>query len=161
MVFFSSDSIIIRIRKFITSNSIDSKTMIVEIARSWLDTPYAAHQSAKGVFCDCVGFLLGVAKELGHNIEIENYSSVPTGNSLVKILDTHLVRVDRIYPVPGDILCFKTSYRGLPTHVGIATNIGLIHADSRVKKVVETSLGYWERLIVGYWILGEKNGKNN
>lgn len=130
---------------------------IIIKAREWVGTPYAHHQSVKGIYCDCVGFLLGVARELGHNIQLDNYDPVPTGNSLTKTLDTYLVKVDRVFPNPGDILCFKTSYRGLPTHVGIATDIGLIHADQRVGKVVETQLGYWKKLIVGYWILGEKD----
>jgi cell wall-associated NlpC family hydrolase len=125
---------------------------VVSIAREWLNTPYADHQSVKGVYCDCVGFLLGVAHEMGHPIKIENYNLIPRGDSLIQELDRHLIQVEQEYPSVGDILCFKTSFRGVPTHVGIATNIGLIHADSRAGKVVETSLGYWERLIVGYWV---------
>jgi len=131
---------------------------IVTIARSWIGTPYADQQGTKGVATDCIRFIKGVADELGYLIEIENYNNLPTGNQLIQELDKRLIRVDRELIEPGNILCFKTSFRGLPTHLGFASDIegelGVIEADSRVGRVVESRLGFRCRLLVGAWSLG-------
>lgn len=37
---------------------------VVEIARSWIGTPYHHQASVKGVGCDCVGLVRGVWREL-------------------------------------------------------------------------------------------------
>ena len=126
---------------------------IVTVAREWVGTPYADHQSTKGVAVDCIGFIIGVAREVGIDLAVENYRLLPTGDSLIQALDSKLTRVDRVIPQAGDVLAFKTSFKGVPTHLGIASDKGVIHADSRVGKIVEVRLGYLERLLVGYWVL--------
>lgn len=130
---------------------------IVTIARSWLGTPYADHQCTKGVATDCIGFIKGVADELGYPFELENYNHLPTGDQLIHELDRLLIRVYTEIPAPGDILCFKTSFKGLPTHLGIASEIDgrpcVIEADSRVGKIVESGLGFRARLLVGCWMI--------
>ena len=133
---------------------------LITVARTWIGTPYHHHQSTKGVGCDCIGFIKGVANEIGYSIELENYNRLPTGDLMIETLDKFVTRVNRTTPKEGDILCFKTSFKGLPTHVGFCSNyngeIGLIEACSRVEKVIECNLGFRIRLLVGCWVL--KNG---
>lgn len=85
---------------------------------------------------------------MGREIKIKNYISTPEGDALLEELDKHLTRI----PVPaaqtGDILVFSVGWNGVPRHVGIKSELGIIHADERAKKVVEVNLGYLERLLV-------------
>ena len=37
---------------------------VVELARSWIGTPYVHQASVRGVGCDCLGLLRGVWREL-------------------------------------------------------------------------------------------------
>jgi hypothetical protein len=88
---------------------------------------------------------------MGRPADLENYHTLPVGDSLIRELDLRLVRVTRD-PLPGDILCFRLSIAGVPRHVAIASDIGLIHADERSGRVVETAMGYWTRLLAGVWM---------
>ena len=126
-------------------------TEIIQIARSWVGTPYYHHQRRKQIGVDCVNLILGIAEELGYKIPTRNYYALPNGQELIQELDSHLIKIDQSQAAIADILCFKLSFVGLPTHVGIKSDRGLIHADARTEKVVETELGYWERLTVGAW----------
>lgn len=134
----------------------DTGQRIVDLAREWIGTPYIHHQSAKGLGCDCVGLLIGVARELGKEISIKNYLSTPVGDSLLKELEKHLLAIPVPTAKPGDILVFSIGWNGVPRHVGIKSDRGLIHADERARKVVEVNLGFYERLLVGAFRWGER-----
>ncbi len=38
---------------------------IVEKSREWIGTPFHEQGRQKGIGCDCVGLILGIAKEIG------------------------------------------------------------------------------------------------
>lgn len=121
-------------------------------AREWLGTPWVHHQALKKVGCDCVGFLSSATKEAGFIIpSFPNYGRYPVNDDLKKYLEQFLFAVQyhhRKYQIKsGDILLFK--FTGINTHVGIATDIGVIHACPFQKKVVEHRIDeVWNKRIV-------------
>lgn len=84
---------------------------------------------------------------MGKEVEIENYISTPVGDALLRELERYLIPIKIDEAQNGDILVFSVGWNGVPRHVGIKTDIGMIHADERSKKIVET--GYYPRLLVG------------
>ena len=131
-----------------------NKTLVE--AREWLDTRWRAGQSQKRVSCDCVGLIVGVVANLGFKIELENYSQIPDGDSLTMEVRKYAEEIPAEERRPGDVLLFNFSSGGYPSHVGfLSENDYFIHADarSRIRKVVEVPLGYWENRIVGVYRL--------
>lgn len=112
---------------------------IVETARQWLGTPFVHQGRVRGVGVDCGGLLLGVARDLGMEVdEPPAYSMSPDPDIIQTMLDRYCVRVDFSDIQPGDILWF--SFAGEPRHVGIASDIGVIHAWAKPGCVVEHRL---------------------
>ncbi len=132
-----------------------TRSKIIEAARDWIGTPWRHHQRNKTKGCDCVQFILGVGKELGHPIpEFPNYYRSPEGDELLFKLELVLEKIDPKEALPGDVLVFKNTFKGLPHHVGfLSYNNKLIHADQRAGRVVEVNIGYLQRLIVGAYKL--------
>lgn len=97
--------------------------------RTWLKTPYHHQGRVKGVGVDCIGLLVGVGEEMG--IDISNvptdYGRYPSAEFLFRSLAEtgHVTRTRD--PKPGDIVLFRV--RGQPTHFGLLTDYGFIHAD--------------------------------
>ena len=120
--------------------------MLHELARDWVGTKWRAGQSKKGVSCDCVGLVVGVGRESGLTLNLDNYPQVPQDESLHEELNKYCTLVENVQnKKPGDILTFKI--RGLITHVGfLDVDNWLIHADMRTG-VVRVPLGFWERRI--------------
>jgi len=126
------------------------KRRIVEIARTWIGTPWKHNQSAKGLGTDCVGLLLGIGKELGMFPErIPNYARIPQGDSLLRELEKYLLFCSEYED--GDVLVFRRM--GVITHVGIVSdkkNKQIIHATNHQKiGVVEVYYDIYESNIVG------------
>lgn len=119
---------------------------IVEIARSWIGTPFYHKGRSKKIGCDCIGLILGVMTELGVEIKKEfSYRKIISSNILVENLSKYLKEKDNISA--GDIAVFyMNSY---PSHIGIIgdyynNSLSLIHSYAPLKKVVEHYLDeYW------------------
>jgi cell wall-associated NlpC family hydrolase len=110
--------------------------MLTEIARTWLNTKWVHCQSNKGVGCDCVGFLFGVAKEanLGLPSLPKAYARLPKQDDIKKYLDANF---DGITAIEADSILLL-EFQGIRCHVAIATsNNTMIHADSMAGSVIE------------------------
>ena len=139
------------------------RSQVVEYARSWKDVPYR-HQGRSRLGVDCAGILVEIARMV--NIEITdvlNYSREPSTFSLKEQMDRVLCPIDRDDILPGDALLFKIDI--LPQHVAIVSDylyggLGMIHAYTKVKKVVEHRLNdvWMHRLIQAYRIPGIVEG---
>ena len=111
---------------------------MVDIARSWIGTPYVHQASVKGVGCDCLGLLRGVWREL-KGVEPEaappyspDWAEATGAETLHAAMTRHLHAVDRKAVAPGDIALFRMTPRGPAKHCGIVAErcgaLTLIHA---------------------------------
>lgn len=128
---------------------------IIEVAKTWIGTPYRHQASVLGVGCDCIGLVRGVWRELiGPEPEpmrpySQDWAEAGGDENLLAIGETHF---DPIAPdtfARGDVLLFR--FRdGVPAkHVGIATSRDtMIHAHDRAKVAEIAIIPFWRRRIV-------------
>nr|BDD46834.1 peptidase [bacterium] len=134
---------------------------IVTQARTWLGTKFHHQARVKGVGCDCIGLVVGVACELElkdkdgnllSNFDERDYAKEPNGKRLQKVLDAYLRPIPLQKIKPGDVLLFRIQHD--PQHVGIVSDypegkLGLIHCYAGTGKVVEHRLDdKWLRRVV-------------
>ena len=113
-----------------------TKEELVLQARTWLGVPYK-HQGRTRSGVDCGGLLLCVGEELGIQVvHPETYSMSPDPKLIQASILANCTKVDSIQP--GDVLWF--SFAGEPRHVGLASDIGVIHSWAKPGKVVEHRL---------------------
>lgn len=131
---------------------------IVDIARSYLGTPYHHQGRVKGPSggVDCVGLMILVAREIGSKSRAEpdstdytGYQRVPDGKSMMALLNAHMLPISREAMAPGDVVC--VTFDKDPQHVGILGDyrhggLSIIHAVSRYGKVIESRLLFNEQL---------------
>lgn len=111
---------------------------IVAIARTYLGTPFKHQGRIKGRGVDCIGLVIGIAKEIGivdQDFEFTGYRRHPHGTPLLDLLSGYLVEKDPgSSPQPGDILVIR--YR-VPQHVAIVSRregetLWMLHTQERV-----------------------------
>lgn len=121
---------------------------IVAAARAYLGVPFL-HQGRSRLGLDCGGLLIAVARDLDIDIvEPGVYSMSPDPALVAQALARNCIRVADVQP--GDALLF--SFAGEPRHVGLATDIGVIHAWAGPGKVVEHRLdAAWRRRLKSTW----------
>ncbi|MEZ5779853.1 MAG: peptidase [Paracoccaceae bacterium] len=131
----------------------------VEIARTWIGTPYVHQASVRGAGADCLGLLRGVWRAIyGCEPEyIPAYTtdwSEPGGEE--RLWDAalrHLTACDlRSDPEPGQVLLFRMRQGAVAKHLGLVASKGerarFIHAYSG-HGVVESALSApWLRRVV-------------
>ena len=130
-----------------------SREHIVEIARTWLGTPYIHQASLKGVGCDCLGLLRGVWKDL-YNQEAETpppytpvwAEMVPSGQEpMLEAAHRHLKPKAKADMLPGDVLLIRILPKGAIMHCGIvAPNNHIIHAYDRHCVIEEPIREAWK-----------------
>lgn len=127
---------------------------IVEMARTWLGTPYRHQASCRGAGCDCLGLLLGIWREVAGCIP-ENpppYSAlwreVGGGETLLAAAGRHMIVQEN--GRPGDVVIFRMQRDTPAKHVGIiSAHDHFIHA-YQGNGVVETSFSdFWRKAIAG------------
>lgn len=142
-----------------------TRETIVAQARTWLGTRFHHQGRVKGVGCDCLGLIVGVARELGltdeqgnllADYDQPNYSPLPDGRGLKSAVSLHLHELPSIgEALPGDVPLFR--FQQDPQHVGILSilpdgALGLIHCYSNTGMVVEHRLNdTWRRMIVAVY----------
>jgi len=109
----------------------------IEVARSYVGTPFLHQGRLPGVGLDCIGVIVCAAHEIGINlIDSTDYDREPNSDKLQSEIQKQLVRV--IMLIPGDILLI--AYMRDPRHTAIYTGSTIIHAHNRVDKVVEHNI---------------------
>lgn len=131
---------------------------IVEEAREWIGTPFVHQQQLRGVGCDCIGLVSGVAQALGlpeadrwrNDIRFRGYGREPMTGMLRQAVAEYLDPVSG-RPQPGDVLLFQ--FQGLPMHFAILVRSApdyIVHGWQPVGRVVENSVGQtWLRRFAG------------
>lgn len=140
------------------------KHAIITEARSWLGTRFHHQGRKKGVGCDCIGLLIGVAEalalrspvtgELLTHYDQVGYSRYPDGTALQHNLSEYLGEIPLSDMAPGDVALFQ--FESNPQHVGIISGygegLGIIHCYAQARKVVEHHFdASWRaRLVAAY-----------
>lgn len=136
----------------------DLQKRVVELARSWIGTPYGHQGRTKGLLVDCAGVPVGVAIELGFQVEdLQAYSREPNPQKMQSYLDLNLDRVNKSEMQAGDVVWIR--FLKQPQHLAILGDyehggLTLIHAYNLVGtgKVVEHRLDeQWQNRIVAAW----------
>lgn len=129
-----------------------SRADVIAAARQWIDTPFHHQARLKGVGVDCVGLVIGVARELGliaPDFDVVGYPRVPDGTSLMELAATHMTPIDRAAMQPGDVVV--VSFDRDPQHLGILGDyrhggLSIIHAAGLTGRVIETRLMFSEQM---------------
>ncbi len=120
--------------------------ILLNEARSWIDTPWRHNYRQKSVGVDCINFIAACAECL--NIEFELplfYTPNPTTDILRLELDRKLKPLYTLDFTVGNIVAFN--YLGIIHHVAIASSHDtIIHASRSRKKVVEERISKTQRL---------------
>lgn len=135
----------------------------VEIARTWLGTPYRHQASAQGAGADCLGLIRGVWRGLyGDEPEAvppysADWTEVSRDEKLWRAADRLLQRADGA--APGDVLLFRMARTAPAKHLAIRSEMSperIIHAYSG-RSVMESPLtGAWRRRIVAAFRFPER-----
>ena len=113
---------------------------IVRKAREYYGTPFHHQGRMKHIGVDCIGLLVGVAKELGiMSYDSTVYARVPEPGILIQELDSCMDSIPIESALPGDVLVFWMSEgEKRPQHIAIKTGPDtMIHTFQHVGRVVE------------------------
>ena len=133
------------------------RQQIVAAARECLDTPFQHQGRIKGLFMDCAGLIIYPAHCCGlSDFDIIDYSPVPDGTTMGRILDEHLERIPFSEKRLADV--FWMAFEKQPQHLAIITQLEplyIIHADTYASgggRVVEHRLdSVWQKRIRGVY----------
>lgn len=150
----------------------DNTAKLIEVARTWLNTPWKHNGKVKGVEVDCVNFLLESGKEAGLKLPDlpDQYGRVAIADDITKYLEENLekkhidiepyIKSNAVFKdsgiiEAGNVILYKLV--GYNTHVAIATSSNtIIHACNykRYNKVIEHPIdGVWRNRINSIWII--------
>lgn len=138
-----------------------SRWDVVTEARSWIGTPWHHGQHLKHIGTDCVGFIYGVAHELGvmadFPAEFKGYGWHPNAVLLYQACDKFMWRIPKSEAGLGDVLLLK--FETDPQHFGIITDTNptyMTHAHTPRGSVVEHGLSAdWPaRVLAAYRLPG-------
>ena len=138
-----------------------TRKMIVDCARTFLNTPFRHQGRVKGKGIDCVGLPLCVAEELGlidrlgvpfKGSDNQNYSSQPLDLLVHEEAKRRLVEKDPSDLRDGDVVTLRVPTT--PCHAALITTVngvtGMIHAYAGIGKVVEHIMdNKWRKRIAG------------
>ena len=128
----------------------------VDIARSYIGTPFKHQGRLPGVGLDCAGVVVCALREAGYPVaDAAAYGRIPNHGMFVKVVEMNYNRVTIAEIQHGDAMIF--AFRNEPQHIAIYTgNETLIHAYQEVKKVVEHDFdGIWLDRLRGCYRLKE------
>jgi NlpC/P60 family putative phage cell wall peptidase len=130
---------------------------VIAEARRWIKTPWHHQGALRGIGCDCIGLIAGVAEALGlpeaalwrNDLRFRGYGRLPEPAKLLAACDIYLDRL-KAPPRVGDVL-LMTFYKE-PMHFAFVSNEiprRMIHAYQPIGEVVEHVIDEkWQRRVV-------------
>lgn len=133
--------------------------MIIEEAKSWVGTPYHHQARIKSIGVDCANLIAGIAENVGYpTVTLEAYSNQwhlhNDEEKMINILTSYgCTQTEKL--VPGAIITFQ--FGKVSGHIGImVSETTFVHADVRVGKVTEVTLGGdWLKRLSGIYLFPE------
>lgn len=111
---------------------------VIDIARTWIGTPYLHQGAVRGAGCDCLGLVRGVWAEVtGEPLDdVGTYTadwSEPQGDErLWRAANAKLAPKDINDPAAGDVMLFRMRHGSVAKHIGLQAEVGesptFIHA---------------------------------
>lgn len=133
---------------------------VVEIAESWLGTPYRHQASLKGVGCDCLGLVRGIWREIyGHEPEqagpySQDWAECSGVDSLLNAAKIHFIPAAEM--TAGTLLVFRWRPEMPAKHLGIYIgNQRFIHAYERHAVIASPLVPSWQNRIAGIFSFPE------
>ena len=129
-----------------------TRAAIIDVARSWLATPYQHQASVKGIGADCLGLIRGVYQEI-YGREPERVPAYAPdwaeAGGQEKLRDAgrrHLEEIDPASAREGDVVLFRIRPGSPAKHAAILIEpLRMIHAYSG-RAVCESYMSpWWER----------------
>jgi len=122
---------------------------VVAEARTWVGTPYQHQQRTRGLAVDCIGLVIGVARNLQLvpvAFDVGGYARTPDGSTLMALASAHMRRLaPSAQLLPGMILVCAVDRD--PSHFGVVADyvhggLSVVHANARAQppRVIETRL---------------------
>lgn len=120
---------------------------LIESARKYLGVKFK-HQGRTSSGLDCAGLLIVSLKDLGVNpVDRTDYSIEPNPPQMLEVIESNCYEIPKNNLKPGDVIWLKFLHD--PQHLGLVTDVGIIHAYSTRKGVVEHAINKaWERRIM-------------
>lgn len=140
---------------------------IIAEARTWIGTPFVHQAALKGVGCDCVGLIRGVADGLHMNYDrtlwrrFANYARLPNSRRMEEGLSLFLAPLAPDEVDTGDVMFFEWR-ANLPMHLAIFARgrerDTMVHALAEAGKVTEHGFGPpWPNRLVSCWRYPERS----
>lgn len=120
---------------------------IISAAEEWIGTPFHQQGRQKQVGCDCIGLILGIAKEVGaisltnqpwSQCDVHAYDAMNDSTLLVELMPKYFMEVPifpGIKPQQGDILLIQITDNQY--HLSIQShNNKIIHSCSSIGRVI-------------------------
>lgn len=133
-----------------------TRMKVLEIAGSWLGTPYRHQASRKGVGCDCLGLMIGIWRELyGEKVAARlcyspDWAETAQGEPLLAALRGHCDDLDPREMRPGDILAFRWQAGSAAKHLALlAPEKRIIHAYEGHAVMASAFVPSWRRRLAG------------
>jgi NlpC/P60 family putative phage cell wall peptidase len=138
-----------------------TRAQIIATARTWLGTRWRHQACLKGVGCDCIGLIAGVALELGSpqavafmaRTDYRNYGRQPDPKMLLAACTDFLDPVVVGAAQAGDVLLLR--FQAEPQHFAFQSGADyMIHSWAGARRVVENRINeLWRGRIVGAYSL--------
>ena len=130
-----------------------SDPQVVQIARTWLGTPYRHQGATRHAGCDCLGLIRGVWRELyGSEPQTPppyrpDWAETLPGEPMLAAARRWLVEREVATAAPGDVLLFRMSPAAAVKHCAILAAVPTAH-DPHPRMIH----AYWGRAVVESWL---------
>ena len=135
-----------------------SRAAVVEETRRWIGTPWHHQASVRGIGCDCIGLVVGVAAAVGvreaefwrADVKYRAYGPLPLPDKLLAACSEYLDSIPVSSARRGDVLLM--TFMKEPMHFGILTEDEpqyMAHGYQRFGQVREHALDkIWRRRVL-------------
>lgn len=120
---------------------------VIDEARTWHGTRWRHQGRRKGIAVDCVGLIIGVARNLkleprhapGTTFDTTDYDMLPDGGRLMALCQKTMIQYHG-KPAPGIVGVFR--FDAAPQHLGLLTDRGMIHSHSKAHLTGKRGAGW-------------------